>query len=278
MVKTAADHARLLRVVADAVDFAERPLVVVSLDDTRHLPGGFENRPHLRRVADARLVLRVELLVDDRHAGTRRGGERCAEELNLLGRQERLLPVEVPARVGRAVGAVAGVQHDERHAAARKRIPPPRAVLAVVRNVGEEFVLCEVVVVVVAEDVVTRALERGKHRLHRVQIGERFGGRTAKVLEVAAFDDEVGTETVHRLRKRAQFIQPFGVAARVAGPIDVCRIMAVGDIAETHDGLFALGTVANGAERHRRTRTAEERPPGDWKIGTSPLRIGTGHL
>lgn len=251
--------------------------MVVPLDDARHLPGGFENRPHLRRVADARLVLRVELLVDDRHAGARRGGERGTEKFDLLGWQKRLLPIEVPARVGRAVGAVAGVEDDERHAAARERIPSPRAVLPGVRDMGEEFLLREVVVVVVAEDMVARALERGKRRLHRVQVGKRLGGRTPEILEVAAFDDEVDPEAVHRLRERAQLGKSFGVTARIAGPVDMRRIVAIGDVAEAHDGLFILGDGADGAERHRRARAADERAPGDRRTGTGHGRIEMDH-
>ena len=224
-------HARGGREIADAVHLAERAFVQVPLHHQLHFAGLLQNLPHLRRVADARFVLGIELLVDNRHARTRGGGKLALQERHLLRRQERLLPGELAAAVGRAVGTVARIEHDELHAPAREGVEGLRRRLAVVRDLCEEFLFRKVVMVVVTEHVVARTLERGEPPFDRAQVDERFGGRPAEVLEVAPFHHEINAEFVHLGGERVHLPESVAVVAQETR-LDVRRVVAVGDVAE----------------------------------------------
>ena len=113
----------------------------VPLHHQLHLPGALQHLPDLGRVMDARLVLGVELLVEDRHARAVRRRERRPQELHLLSGYERLLPRELASAVRHAVWAVAGVQHDERDPVADERIERLGLRLPLVRHLGQELLL-----------------------------------------------------------------------------------------------------------------------------------------
>ena len=231
----------------------------VPLHHQLHLAGLLQNLPHLRRVADARFVLGVKLLVDNRHARTRGGGELVLQERHLLRRQERLLPGDIDEAVGRAVGTVACVEHDELHAPAREGVEGLRRRLAVIRHLGEEILFREVVVVVVAEHMVARTLERGEAPFDRAQVGERFGGRAAEVLEVAPFHHEIDAEFVHLGGERVHFPESIAIVAQETR-LDVRRVVAVGDVAEA-DHRRGVAHVAEHGHRARGRHTLQKRTP-----------------
>ena len=87
-------------------------------------------------------------------------------------RQERAAPVEVATAVGNAIGAVAGIQHDEPNAVHVEGVEGLGVHLALAGDSGKELLLGEVVMVMVAEDMVARAFEEGEGGLHCVKIGD----------------------------------------------------------------------------------------------------------
>ena len=226
-------HARGRSEIADAVHLAEGALVEMALHHKLHLAGLLEYAPDLRCVLHARLVLGIKLLVDDRDARPLRGRELTLQELNLLLRDECVLPREIPPAIRLAVMTVARVEHDEPHSLARESVVCLRRVLSFVGDIGEELILREVVVVVIAEDMVARPLECGEARFDRTQVLKRFGRRAPEVLEVPAFHNEVDAKLCHLRRKGVHLQEAVAVVAQDTG-LDVRRVVAVGDEAKPH--------------------------------------------
>ena len=142
--------------------------MVVPLHYQLHLPRLLEDVPYLCGVLhDVRLLFGVELVVDDRHTRALRRRKLGLQELHLLRWDERVRPREIAATVWFSVRTIACVEHDEADAVAREGIEGLRRVLALVGDLGEKLLLREIVVVVVAENVVARPLEGGEACLDR---------------------------------------------------------------------------------------------------------------
>ena len=115
--------------------------------------------------------------------------------------------------------------------------------------------------VVVAEHVVARTLERGEARLDRAQVGERFGRRAAEVLEVAAFHHEVDAEFVHLGGERVHLPETVAVVAQETR-LDVRRVVAVGDVAEA-DHRRRVAHVAEHGHRAGGNHALQKPAPRD---------------
>lgn len=243
------DHG-LVGVVMDAVDDLVLAFVLMAVEDgVDAVFAGFKNFPDGGGISNAQLFRIGEELVaedEDRFAG---GPEFIPEPLQLPRGNVGIGPGEVSPVVGNAVGTEVGVEDD---AVASPGIESVEGAVAGDSGVLDNFLelgLGNAVDVVVAEDMIARALEPGKDGFDVAKEGEGFllDPAGSFVLEVARFDDKGEVLRIHIIDTLIQLGNRLPV---IAGPVCVpVGVVGVGKKAETQERK-AMGTrIGGGPER-----------------------------
>ena len=216
--------------------------MLMSREDCTNLAALFEDRPDIGGIAHnmARICVRIEALVPEHHNLTGCGRKLILQPCKLLRRHVRVRPVPVAGNVIFKLRVVAGIQNDELDAGDLKRVMRQRLFLSVVRDTGEELRLVDKIKIVIAEHMVARPRELREDRLHLFEIFDGGGLVRPLILEVAKFDQERRTLTVH---DRDTFAE-LGERLAIGGIPDWILALGIGDV-----GIVAVGNKTEAHER-----------------------------